>query len=82
MLKKIISLFFGVGGNLATKTVGTVGTITVISGIITWLFGPGRDMAICLNALELSGVVFGAQVILQWALRKPAPFEYGVSEGP
>lgn len=73
MIGKILSFLFGVGSSTASKVIGTAGTIAALTGLITWLFGPGREINICLNPLELTGVALGFQTLMQWILRLPPP---------
>lgn len=45
---------------------GMLFTLSLITGAIMWLFGPGREWIITLNALELCGVVIGGSYLLSY----------------
>lgn len=72
-----IPFIFGLfKGDNASKTGGVLSGITAlgaVSGSVLWLFGPGREWSITLNALELSGVALGASVALEWLRRSQPP---------
>ena len=73
----IITALFGLfKGDNASKTGGVLSGITAfgaVSGMVLWLFGPGREWSITLNALELSGVALGASIALEWLRRSQPP---------
>lgn len=77
----IVSLLSNLVGGLFSGTASKAGgllsgagfTIAAAIGAVTWLFGPGREIQITLNALELSGVGLGASVALEWFRRMPPP---------
>ena len=74
----ILSLLFGTfsKGEGATKAVGIGNGLAfygAIAGGALWLFGPGREWSITLNALELSGICLGASLLLEWFRRLPPP---------
>lgn len=78
MLLKILSFVFGMfsGGSGAQKVAGTLNGLTLlgaVSGAVVWLLGPGREWSITLNALELSGVVGVASLLLEYFRRMPPP---------
>lgn len=55
------------GGVSGIATVGALG-----SGVL-WLFGPGRDWSVTLNAMELSFVFLAGAVLVEFARRSPPP---------
>ena len=73
----ILNFFLGLFGNsVGSRVGGAVGALTAVGavgGAVLWLFGPGREWTITLNALELSGVALGASVLLEWFRRMPPP---------
>lgn len=73
----VISFIAGLfKGDNAAKTGGLLSGVTAfgaVSGAVLWLFGPGREWSITLNALELSGVALGAAVALEWLRRSNPP---------
>jgi hypothetical protein len=73
MIAKIFSFFIG---SASSKAAGGLSALTLIgsmAGAVLWLFGPGREWQITLNALELSGVALGASVVLEYFRRVPPP---------
>lgn len=73
ILNFLLGLF---GSSVGSKIGGAVSGITTVgalAGAGLWLFGPGREWQITLNALELSGVVLGGAVLLEWFRRMPPP---------
>lgn len=73
VLNFLLGLF---GSSVGSKLGGAASALTSIGalgGAVLWLFGPGRQWQITLNALELSGVALGASVLLEWFRRMPPP---------
>ena len=73
----ILNFFLGLfGSSVGSRVGGAVSALTTVgavSGAVLWLFGPGREWTITLNALELSGVALGASLLLEWFRRMPPP---------
>lgn len=75
---KILGFIAGMftGGQGASKAAGIGNGIALfgaIGGGILWILGPGREWHITLNALELSGVVLIASLLLEWVRHMPPP---------
>jgi hypothetical protein len=75
MIAKILSFLLGSGASKAAGGLSTLTFIGSLAGAVLWLFGPGREWEITLNALELSGVALGASVVLEWLRRVPPPVD-------
>ena len=76
VLAFLLPLLFGPKGEGATKVQGAFNSILssgAVGAAVLWILGPGRDWEITLNALELSGVVLGAVVLIEWARRSDPP---------
>lgn len=69
----LASRLIGQGATKATGAISGLTAVAAVAGSVMWLFGPGREWHISLNALELSGVALGASVLLEWARRAPPP---------
>lgn len=64
------------GGDGTQKVQGAVTSavnVGAVSAAVLWLFGPGREWTITLNALELSAVALLAAVLLEWFRRSDPP---------
>lgn len=73
MITKILSLLFGTA---ATKTVGAVSSLAALGsvvGVVAWIFGPGKEWSVTLNALELSAVAMAGAFVVEWARRVTPP---------
>lgn len=78
LISGIFSLLFGVfaKGEGATKAAGIGNGLAfygALAGAALWLFGPGREWQITLNALELSAVALGGSLALEIVRRLPPP---------
>jgi len=73
MIGKFLSFLLGSGASKAAGGLSALTLLASLSGAVLWLFGPGREWQITLNALELSGVALGASVILEYFRRVPPP---------
>ena len=73
MIAKIIASLFGSVASKAAGGLSGIGTIAAVGGMVVWLFGPGREWSVTLNALELSGVALGASLLIEWVRRMPPP---------
>ena len=73
MIAKIIAMLFGGVASKAAGAAAGLGTLAAVVGAVAWLFGPGREWSIVLNALELSGVALGASLLIEWVRRMPPP---------
>ncbi len=79
MIGKILSLLLGLlpGGNdAASRAGGAVSGLAVIAALgggVAWLFGPGQEWSVTLNALELSAVALGGGIALEYFRRLPPP---------
>ena len=63
-------------GGAGSKGAGLLGTLGIVGAIVAggmWLLGPGREVTLCLNLLELSAVaLFGGALVL-FALWQKSP---------
>lgn len=73
VIHKLVQAVTGHAASGALRAVAAVGAVGSVIGAIAWIFGPGRDWHITLNALELSGAVAIGSVVVWWALRLPPP---------
>lgn len=73
IIAKIVGLLTGGMASKVAGAVSGVGTVAALLGAVAWIFGPGREWQVTFNALELSGVVFGGSLAVEWARRVVAP---------
>lgn len=73
IIQKLAGGLFTDGATKAGGLLSGLSALGAIVGAVAWLFGPGREIQITLNALELSGVALGGSVLLEWFRRMPPP---------
>lgn len=73
ILTALLGKFLGDGASKAGGALSGVALMGSVAGTVAWLFGPGREWSITLNALELSGVGLGASLLLEWFRRMTPP---------
>ncbi len=73
MIARLLPMLFGGVASKAAGAAAGFGTLAAVVGAVAWLFGPGREWSITLNALELSGVALGASLLIEWVRRMPPP---------
>lgn len=73
IIAALLGKFLGEGASKAGGALSGIALMGSVAGAVAWLFGPGREWSITLNALELSGVALGAAVLLEWFRRMPPP---------
>jgi len=73
IIQKVAGALFTSGASKAGGMLSGISAIGAVAGGIVWLFGPGREIQLTLNALEISGIALGGSVLMEWLRRLPPP---------